>query len=307
MLAVVLWAVAASVQAQDQPHASRVMSFNIRFDEAEGYLSPKENSWISLSGKHRRDLVLQMVSDFDPDILCLQEPLMNQVQDIRRMLTKHGFYGVGRDDGKQTGEYCAILFRRSRFEPVDQGTFWLNEQADQPGSRYPKTCCARIASWIILNDLLAEGRELVVLNTHWDHQIQDSRLFSAVLIRKRLPELAGDRPILVMGDLNVPPENPAFTQLVTPTQENPLRLIDSYRSVYPLPEPIDEVRDQFRLRAEEGTFNNFKGWTYGNRIDFILHSKHFRTLEAGIVRFNKEGRYPSDHFPVTATLQLLTD
>lgn len=305
LLTVLLWALAGPSQADVSP--IRVMSFNVRFDEAAGYLSPKENAWIALTGNHRRDLALQVISDYGPDLLGLQEPLHNQIEDIQTSLPKHGFYGVGRDDGQQAGEYCGIFFRKSRYECVDQGTLWLNEQADKPGSKFAKTCCARIASWVILKDLQNKDQEYLVLNTHWDHQIQEARLYSAKFIRQRLVKLAGERPIIVLGDLNVPPENRAFTQLVTPTQENPLQLVDSFREVYPKPTEPEKPSDRFQLRPEEGTFNRFKGWPFGNRIDFILHSDHFRAVEADIVRFHKAGRYPSDHFPVTATLRLVAE
>lgn len=300
-----LWSLAACAQAEVTP--IRMMSFNVRFDEAQGYLSPKENAWIAFTGDHRRDLALQVISDYDPDLLGLQEPLHNQVEDIRASLTKHSFYGVGRDDGQQTGEYCGIFFRKARFECVDQRTFWLNEHVDKPGSKFPKTCCARIASWVILKDLQADDQEYLVLNTHWDHQIQEARLYSAKLIRQRLVKLANKRPMIVLGDLNVPPDNPAFEMLVSPAPENPLQLVDSFREVHPKPREPEKPSDRFQLRPEEGTFNGFKGWPIGNRIDFILHSNHFRAVKAEIVRFNKQGRYPSDHFPVTATLQLVAE
>ena len=37
-------------------------------------------------------------------------------------------------------------------------------------------------------------------------------------------------------------------------------------------------------------------------IDFVLHDDYFQTAEATIVRTSFGGRYPSDHFPVTALL-----
>lgn len=269
------------------------MSFNIRFDGATGKPSEKGNAWIATSGEHRRDLVLEVVADCDPDILCLQEALKNQNDDLQKALPGYAFYGVGRDDGMEKGEYSGIFYRRERFAKRDEGTFWLNKDSEQPGTKFPKTCCARLASWLILQDKQANDREFLLLNTHWDHQIQESRLFSAPLIRQRLKTLAGDRPILLTGDLNVSAENPAFQLLVTATPDNPLELLDSYRELHPQPE------------KNEGTFNGFHGNTDGKRIDFVLHSQAFQTQSASIVRTHEQSRYPSDHFPVTAALVLV--
>jgi hypothetical protein len=69
-------------------------------------------------------------------------------------------------------------------------------------------------------------------------------------------------------------------------------LIDAYRELTPT------------IGREEATFHGFSGATRGSRIDFVLHDKSFEALDATIVRTNYSGRYPSDHFPVTATLRL---
>jgi endonuclease/exonuclease/phosphatase family metal-dependent hydrolase len=56
--------------------------------------------------------------------------------------------------------------------------------------------------------------------------------------------------------------------------------------------------------ADEASFNGWQGTTDGSRIDFILHSRHFTPTAAKIVRTSYDGRWPSDHYPVTATLEL---
>lgn len=270
----------------------QVMTFNIRFGGASGEQSEQENAWLAKSGQHRRDLVLRVVEECDPDILCLQEALKNQIEDLRAKLTGYAFFGVGRDDGAEKGEYCGIFYRRDRFARSDQGNFWLNEKPDQPGTKFPQTCCARLASWIVLQDKQDNNREFLLLNTHWDHQIQEARLFSAQLIRQRLKTLASDRPYLVVGDLNVQSDNRAFQLLVTATPDNQLEMLDCYREVHSQPE------------KNEGTFHGFRGNNNGPRIDYILHSQAFQTKSADIVRTHEQQRYPSDHFPVTATLVL---
>jgi len=268
----------------------KVMSFNIRFDDAAGVPSDQENAWLATSEANRRDLVLQVIGDYAPDLLGVQEALKNQMADIQSRLTSHTCYGPGRDDGAGKGEHCGIFYRSSRFTKQEQGTFWLNSTPDQPGSKFPKTCCARIASWVIVRDKLNHNLEYLVLNTHWDHQVQAARRFSAQLIGEFMKSNADQRPIILVGDLNVAADNPAYLQLVSPRGPKDLRLFDSYSEKPP------------SQGESEGTYHGFRGITNGARIDYVLYSKAFRPLAAQIVRYREDQQYPSDHYPVTATL-----
>ncbi len=267
----------------------KLMSFNIRFDSGDA--SNSANAWFSPRGVDRRDLAFNVINEYGPDILGVQEALNQQVLDLQGELTEHDFYGVGRNNGMRSGEYGGIFFRSERFTQTSSGTFWLNENADTPGTFFPGTCCARIASWVTLEDALADGQEYFVLNTHWDHQVQAAREFSAVLIRERIGSLAGNRPVIVMGDLNATPTNPAFVDLLGTNEPDELQLRDSYRDVFP------------EIDRQEATFHGFGGGTFGSRIDYVLHSDDFQAEQAGIVRTSYDGNYPSDHYPVTVTLQ----
>ena len=79
----------------------KTMSFNIRFDD--GTPSNAPNAWVSTSGTSRRDLALDVINDYGPDILGVQEALNNQVNDLQTGLPGYDFYGVGRDNGAAVG------------------------------------------------------------------------------------------------------------------------------------------------------------------------------------------------------------
>ncbi len=269
-----------------------VMSFNIRYDVNRGVASDRQNAWLATSGEHRRDLVIRAINEGEPDILCVQEALQNQVADLKSQLSDYEFYGVGRDDGVQAGEHCGIFFRRDRFAQLDQGNFWLNEDSETPGTKYPETCCARLATWVVLKDQANAGREFLLINTHWDHQVQAAREFSATLIQQRLASLADGRPALLAGDLNAHPENPAFQRLLGSASQAEIQLFDCYREAHP---DVD---------SEEATGNRFRGITTGSRIDYVLRSRGFHTQSAEILRTHEGDRYPSDHYPVKVTLLL---
>ncbi len=269
-----------------------VMSFNIRYDGKPGVASDRQNAWLAKSGKHRRDLVVRAINDADPDILCVQEALQNQVADLKSQLADYEFYGVGRDDGVQKGEHCGIFYRRDRLAKLDQGNFWLNEDSETAGTKFPGTCCARLATWVMLKDKENSGREFLLINTHWDHQVQAAREFSAQLIQQKLVGLADGRPVLLTGDLNARPKNPAFKMLHSSTSQEKTQLVDCYREAHP------------DVNSEEATFNGFRGNTTGSRIDYVLRSSGFHTQSAEILRTHEGDRYPSDHYPVIVTLVL---
>jgi len=269
---------AATLMA-DSPEPLRVMTFNIRNSAAKD----GDNDWTN-----RKDLYAKTVRDFDPDLLGTQEVLADQFDALAELFPEYTAVGVARDDGKRDGEWSAIYYRKSRFEPLDLGNFWLSETPDDVGSRSWDAACTRICTWARLRDRKS-GKEFLYANTHFDHKGGVARLESAKLIRKRLPALAKGAPVILMGDFNCIEDDEPYRALTAP-DGNGVSLVDSYRTVHSKRAP------------DEASFHAFKGRIEGSRIDWILHSKDFKATAAEIVR-PSNGRYPSDHYPVTAILE----
>jgi len=253
----------------------KIMSFNIRLGSA----NDGDDSW-----PHRRELVADTIRAFAPDFLGLQEAERAQLDELLEALPEYAAVGVGRaaDGG---GEYSSVLYRRSRFDVASSGTYWLSPTPSEPGSKGWGNGPPRICTWVRVFDRKTD-RRFYVFNTHWDHQSQPARLQGAQLMAKRIAarEVAAD-PFLVMGDFNADEENPARLALA----EAGLR--DAFSELHPEQTVI-------------GTFNGFKGRTEGAKIDAVLVSEHWKPLQATIDRTEVEGRFPSDHFPVTAILSL---
>lgn len=273
----------------------RVMSFNVRADFDFGVATSSPNAWISTTGNHRRDLATAVITQYAPDVLGVQEAFSHQVADLDSGLSGYGHYGIGRNNGSNFGEQSAIFYRTDRFVRLSQGTFWLSNTPDQP-SIYPTADTYRIASWVILRDDLNEQRELFVLNTHWATGFSgtEAREYSAQLIRDRIETLAGERPRLVMGDLNAFDFQPAIHILLGADQPADQQLLDSYRQTHPEKGP------------NERTNHGYIGHVDGQRLDYILHDRQLRTKAADIVHTNFDGSYPSDHYPVTADVMYVT-
>lgn len=262
----------------------RVMSFNIRY----GTANDGENSW-----SKRRDFLVETIRKFDPDLLGTQETLEDQRDFLVAKLRGYGVEAAGRDDGKEAGEMAALFYRLERFERLAGGHFWLSEQPDVPGSKGWDAALPRIVTWVRLRDRQAPNDPpILYLNTHFDHRGRQARLESARLLRRKLMELGQGARIIVTGDFNAGEGSPPYRSLFASDQGQPV-LLDTFRVAHPM------------RQKNEGTFNGFRAdAVMGERIDWIACSPDWQVEEAAIDRTVREGRVPSDHFPVVAVLRV---
>lgn len=261
----------------------RVMSFNLRTK----FIMDAHNHW-----NHRKDLVAQSIKQFSPDLLGTQECALDQAMYLKSQLPGYQFVGAGRDDGKAGGEMCAIFFRSDKFTLLDKGHFWLSETPDQPGSKSWGSSYRRMVSWVKLAPRGGNREALYFFNTHLDNTAARARVQQAWMLRRMMDAIADGRPAIVTGDFNTDSETTPYQLLVRGPQDWRGYLIDTYREVNPVP------------AETEGTRHNFHGGTSGDRIDWIITTNNFATLNAAIDRTNYNGQYPSDHFPVTAVVRM---
>jgi endonuclease/exonuclease/phosphatase family metal-dependent hydrolase len=275
----------ASIDSPPRDEGSiRVMSFNIRY----GTANDGENHW-----NKRKDFLMDTIHAFGPDLLGTQETLRDQRDFILSKLAGYESFGVGRDDGKDAGEMAALFYRTSRFEKLAGGHFWLSETPDTVGSKGWDAALPRIATWVRLRDRQNEhGKPIFFLNTHFDHQGRQARSEAAMLIRKKVLELGADCDSIVTGDFNAGADSDVFSALFADhaLQESPL--VDTFTQAPP------------KHKEGQGTFSGFQSTaTTGPRIDWVGCSHSFQVLAAAIDRTQRDGRTPSDHFPVTAILK----
>lgn len=256
------------------------MSFNIRFSAADD----GENAW-----PRRAGLFFKTITDFGPDLIGFQEVLADQHDALSAHLPDYAFSGGARDDGRRKGEWSLIGFRKTAFQAIGHGDFWLSEQPAVAGSKSWDAALPRLCSWVRLR-ATATGREFIFANTHFDHRgVVARREASGVLLRE-LARIAAGAPAILTGDLNATEDEPPYAILAHSTL---LTWIDAYREVHPVRLP------------DELSFHAFKGGATGSRIDYIFHTPPFTAVAAAIDRSaSADGHYPSDHYPVTAVLQV---
>ena len=272
-----------AADAPAAPVAVRVMSFNIRY----GTANDGEDRW-----ERRQDFLVETIRAYNPDLLGMQEVLAEQADFLKQRLLGYGFVGAGRDDGKRKGEFSPIMFRNDRFELLAHGQWWLSPTPEKVGSKGWDAALPRIVTWARLKDRLS-GVTILYYNTHWDHQGNVARVESGKLMRKLIEDNRGDAelPVVVTGDFNSTEETPQYKSL-TVGDGTGLKLIDAYREVHP------------QRQSDEASFNGFKGTKQGMRIDWVLHSPQWVAKGAAIDRTERNGHTPSDHYPVTAELEL---
>jgi endonuclease/exonuclease/phosphatase family metal-dependent hydrolase len=272
----ILCLAAAVLPAAAAPLVVKVMTYNLRYASLQ-----QPHAW-----PDRRPVMRELIAREAPDVIGTQEGLFLQLRDLAADLPDYEWIGLGRGGGSQD-EFTAIFFRRDRFEPVAFDHFWLSDTPHVIGSITWGPKYRRMASWVRLREK-STGREFEVWNTHFDHEVEEARRKSAALIRDLLAKTAAERPLLLVGDFNCAAGRSVAYDLLT----REAGLIDTWTAA------------PRRANEDLNTFNNFKAPVRaGERIDWILARPPAAVEAAGIVDYEGLAQFPSDHFPVTATVR----
>lgn len=265
-----------------------VGSYNIRYKNKND--SIKGNVW-----QVRSKCIANQIIWERPDIFGAQECLHPQLMDLEQLLDGYEWIGIGRDDGKQAGEYAAIFYKSERLELLEQGHFWLSETPERPSKGWD-AACVRICTWGHFRDRSTQ-KEFYFLNLHMDHVGGTARSESAKLVMQRITQMTqGGRKLAVLtGDFNVSQTDELYTLF---TQSGILK--DCYT----------HAATRF---AENGTFNSFNSRKYTTeRIDHIFVTptttvESYATLTDSYWTQESDGsmarRNFSDHYPVFARIK----
>ena len=249
----------------------KIATFNLRMDTP----SDGENAWF-----HRKDMVNDLIRFYGFDLFGTQEGFTHQLNDILR-LSDYRFIGVGRDDGKDAGEHCAIFYRSDRFKVLDQGDFWLSEHPEKPGRGWDGTCCNRICTWGKFEDL-KNHKQFYFFNVHYEYEGDVARRESSNLMISRIQSIAGNQPVFLTGDFN------AF-----PTEE-PIRILND----------SGFLNDSYKITKEApfGPVCTYHGYDSTikteERLDYIWVTDSIQIDKYGVLTNTLYGHTPSDHFPV---------
>ena len=259
----------------------RVMSYNIRYNNP----ADNDNGWV-----HRKSMVASMFRFHRADLVGVQEALRDQIADLEQLAPEYAWCGVGRSDGKSGGEYSAIFYRKTRFELLDQSTFWLSETPEVIGSKGWDAALPRVVTWAKFRD--RKTRSIFIhFNTHFDHRGERARAESASLLLRQIEKISGSLPVILTGDFNG-----------NETSE-PYRILTSGATKG---QKLQDAR-QISGGGQHGptsTFNGFGALRQNMRIDFIFVRDRITVHQHGVLADQWDGRWPSDHLPVLAELTI---
>ena len=280
----------------------RVASYNIRYVGGD---KGTVNDW-----NNRRDDLLSQVNSFRLDAFGLQEVDPEQIQYLRDNMPEFTFVGEHRNPDRVSGEASPVAFRKDRFNLETTKTFWLSETPDVPGSHSWGALCRRVCTYAVLSDKHT-GKRFCFVNSHMDHRRAEANINGMKLILSRMKDFAADIPVVFTGDHNCREihkaaimatnvlNNALFVSECTP--EGPWMTL----SLFPRRENLVSCSDVMKISVQErNTKEGIK--KYGHRIDYIYVSPNVRVLNYKTDSSLRPGLdfYPSDHFPLIATILL---
>jgi endonuclease/exonuclease/phosphatase family metal-dependent hydrolase len=253
---------------------TNLISFNIRYDNTGDTI----NNW-----NDRKASLAKLIQHYDADIVGIQEGLHHQVDFLNTALTNYSYVGVGRDDGKEKGEYSAIFYNSNKFKVLKTNTFWLSETPEKVSVGWDASM-ERICSYALFENLKTK-KQFWVFNTHFDHRGMQARINSAQLIYKKINEIKTSKlPVILMGDLNLTPD----TEPIQYLKKN-------------LTDAMEISKKPFY--GPTGTFNGFdQDRIMENRIDYFFVKNVDVLSYTHIDDRMANNKHISDHLPILMTI-----
>ena len=253
----------------------KLMTSNIRFDNE----FDKENAW-----PHRKDFLSQVIQDFDPCILGTQEGREPQLRELENLLPHWKMLDHHRDWIEER-MYPTLFFKETKMELKDSGDIWLSETPNIPGSKSFESAFPRLCTWMKVQHKEFQ-KEFLIVNCHLDHVLQSTRKSQAGVLKNEINKVNQDElPLVIMGDFNDAPDSPVREVFHCSS----LKVNDPWLDLE---------------KEEETSYHKFKGENEdGSRIDWFLVNEQLKSKEVDLVKEHKEGRYPSDHFPVKLIIE----
>lgn len=256
-------------QGENYENEITICSFNIRGSNMDTGV----NAW-----SNRKKMVIREFTNYRYDIVCMQEPLADQVQDFLSI----GIYewlGVSAQGTADTDVFTPIFYNKKKLNVLDYGTFWLSETPDVVSKgwdgKFPRIC-----TWAKFRDI-ENCRTFYVFNTHLDHVGTIAKLEGARLICKKIKEMTTKEAVFITGDMNsipgTPPVNAFLSEFINSRdiateKSGPAGTAHSYGKLYP-----------------------------PSQIDYIFVNEYVSVTQAVTITKNSDPVYMSDHYPIVIT------
>lgn len=246
-----------------------ICSFNIRGSNMDTGV----NAW-----SNRKKMVIREFSNYQYDIVCMQEPLIDQIQDFLSI----GIYewlGVSGQGTPDSDVFTPIFYNKKKLNVLDYGTFWLSETPNVVSrgwdGKFPRIC-----TWAKFRDI-ENCRSFYVFNTHLDHVGEVAKLEGARLICRKIKEMTAEEAVFITGDMNSTPETP------------------------PIHTFLSEFSNSREIATEKsgpaGTAHSYGKLYPPSQIDYIFVNEYISVTKAITITKNSNPVYMSDHYPIVIT------
>lgn len=249
-----------------------IISANVRTYSPTDFF---KRSWF-----YRADLLVETLAANTPDIIGFQEVTPVHYRYLKDALPQFESEIAYRDK-KLLSEGCPIFYAKEKFTLLDKGSFWLSETPETMSKDWGAKCY-RICSFVILQNK-ADGKKLVVFNTHLDHVSDEARIKGIGVVLEKIKQF-GSLPSIIMGDFNA-------------TEES-----ETYRAAT---ESFLDAKYQTENTMSGATYQGFGESLNSENIDYFMISKTGINVHAyKIIRDTCDGVYTSDHFPIYLSISL---
>lgn len=250
----------------------KIISSNIRYENAHD----GNHAWVN-----RLPLLQNIFTEFHPDIIATQEGREKQIKSLAeliplKLVDEHREWIADR-------MYPCLYVNEEQIKVNSSGDIWLSETPHISGSVSFKSTFPRLCTWMHINHLV-NNQDYLIINTHLDHVLEETRIEQIKVLITEVQKLNKlNLPIILMGDFNDSPESQVRKKIL-----EKLDLKDPW---------IEEAN------PEETTHHAFLGdQAEGVRIDWILVPQAFAVEEIKLDKRSFDNIYPSDHYPLLATL-----
>ncbi|KAI5957670.1 hypothetical protein KGF57_002936 [Candida theae] len=298
----------------------RIYSHNVKNGGSHELVSG-ELSW----EERVKEIALSMkFHSTETTIFTLQEVYKYQLLDILAQLNKFNdewaFYGVGRINGKDLGEFVPILYNKNHWDLLYNDTIWLNDKDPRSSLQGWDATYARIASVASLRHKLSNNI-INVFNTHFDHVGTAAREGSSELILAKansiLKQSENKWPSFFAGDFNAYPDDECITKIKS-EMTNSVALATVGNRYGHTKSTVTGFEGEV-LRDGEQDIDYIFAPKYTKRVDEVggaktsssvcdksLKSNVFAEkadlvlIQFGMLHSKFNGRYMSDHRPIVA-------
>jgi endonuclease/exonuclease/phosphatase family metal-dependent hydrolase len=255
----------------------KIMTFNLKCDSPLYF----NNRW-----DNRKHMVYNVMKNYDCDIIGTQEVKDNMLKDLENNMDSHII--IGRQRCKKISSERNNILVSKKHIIHEEKTFWLSENTEKTGSKKWYSAFPRICTTAIVE---INNTKIRICNTHLDHVFPKAREFQLIKLMEVIEKEEKEEilPMILMGDFNATPDSKLIMDFIQGKFSN---------------KKMTAVQEVNKELYSQVTRDNFKRTGKGLHIDYIFVSEEIEVINAEIINYNINGKYPSDHYPLIAEVKI---